>query len=196
MTLFASHARGSDTSRGGARADSAHGLGDECPRAPEDVSGDGNQRRRLPLSSAPRSRRSSGSTSPWGSTYDSLWSTELSIRLGDLGLDGDLRYWVNEGLMAFFFVVGLEVRREFDMGELRGAPPSPCWPRSAGCCFPSPSISCSPRALTRPRAGGWSCRPTRPSLSACSRSSAAGSRRGCGRSCSRSRSRTTSAFCS
>src|SRR5918996_1423831 len=58
--------------------------------------------------------------SPWGSSYDSLWSTELSIRLGDLGLEGDLRYWVNDGLMAIFFlVVGLEVRREFDMGELR-----------------------------------------------------------------------------
>ena len=58
--------------------------------------------------------------SPWGSSYDSLWSTELSLRLGDAGLDGDLRYWVNDGLMAFFFfVVGLEVRRQFDMGELR-----------------------------------------------------------------------------
>ena len=58
--------------------------------------------------------------SPWASSYDSLWSTELSFRLGDVGLDGDLRYWVNDGLMAFFFfVVGLEVRRQFDMGELR-----------------------------------------------------------------------------
>lgn len=58
--------------------------------------------------------------SPWGSSYDSLWSTELSLRFGGLGLEGDLHYWVNDGLMAFFFlVVGLEVRRQFDVGELR-----------------------------------------------------------------------------
>ena len=58
--------------------------------------------------------------SPWGSSYEDLWSTEFSFRLGDASLEGDLRYWVNDGLMAFFFfVVGLEVRRQFDMGELR-----------------------------------------------------------------------------
>ena len=44
----------------------------------------------------------------------------MSITLGDASLSLDLRHWVNEGLMAFFFfVVGLEARREFDMGELR-----------------------------------------------------------------------------
>jgi Na+/H+ antiporter NhaA len=54
------------------------------------------------------------------STYDSFWTTDFSIRLGDHALSSDLRHWVNEGLMAiFFFVVGLEARREFDLGELR-----------------------------------------------------------------------------
>jgi Na+/H+ antiporter NhaA len=54
------------------------------------------------------------------SSYASTWETELSIRLGDASIALDLRGWVNAGLMSFFFlVVGLEVRREFDMGELR-----------------------------------------------------------------------------
>ena len=52
--------------------------------------------------------------------YDGFWSTELSLRLGDWHLAEDLRHWVNDGLMTFFFfVVGLEIRRELDMGELR-----------------------------------------------------------------------------
>ena len=54
------------------------------------------------------------------SSYDSLWATTLSIDLGGSGVVLDLREWVNSGLMTFFFlVVGLEARREFDLGELR-----------------------------------------------------------------------------
>jgi Na+/H+ antiporter NhaA len=54
------------------------------------------------------------------SSYDSLWGTTLSIDLGGAGVSLDLRHWVNSGLMTFFFfVVGLEARREFDLGELR-----------------------------------------------------------------------------
>jgi len=53
-------------------------------------------------------------------SYGSVWSTELTIRLGSHGVSADLRHWVNDGLMViFFFVVGLEARREFDLGELR-----------------------------------------------------------------------------
>ena len=53
-------------------------------------------------------------------SYESVWSTTLSIELGGQGVDLHLREWVNSGLMTlFFFVVGLEARRELDLGELR-----------------------------------------------------------------------------
>jgi Na+/H+ antiporter NhaA len=58
--------------------------------------------------------------SPWPDSYESVWTTELSLRLGDAEISLPLRDWVNEGLMTFFFlVVGLEAKRELDMGQLR-----------------------------------------------------------------------------
>ncbi|MER7245851.1 Na+/H+ antiporter NhaA [Kribbella sp. NPDC000426] len=52
--------------------------------------------------------------------YDDFWRTHLSIGLGDDVLSLDLREWINSGLMTLFFlVVGLEARREFDLGDLR-----------------------------------------------------------------------------
>ena len=54
------------------------------------------------------------------SSYASVWSTQASVSLGRWGVSLDLRGWVNSGLMTFFFlVIGLEARREFDIGELR-----------------------------------------------------------------------------
>jgi Na+/H+ antiporter NhaA len=58
--------------------------------------------------------------SPAWHSYESVWRTNLSIRLGGGAVSTDLRHWVNEGLMTFFFlVVGLEAKRELDLGELR-----------------------------------------------------------------------------
>ncbi|MEO7351152.1 MAG: Na+/H+ antiporter NhaA, partial [Marmoricola sp.] len=54
------------------------------------------------------------------SSYDSLWETKFSVELGSAAMSYDLREWVNSGLMTLFFlVVGLETRREFDLGDLR-----------------------------------------------------------------------------
>ena len=58
--------------------------------------------------------------SPWEGSYYRLWHTDLTFTLGSWSLGLDLQHWVNEGLMAiFFFVVGLEVKRELLEGELR-----------------------------------------------------------------------------
>jgi Na+/H+ antiporter NhaA len=58
--------------------------------------------------------------SPWWGSYEDVWTTRLAITLGHSGISMDLRHWVNEGLMTFFFlVVGLEAKRELDIGQLR-----------------------------------------------------------------------------
>lgn len=53
-------------------------------------------------------------------SYDDFWRTDLSFELGHHAFGLDLREWINSGLMTLFFlVVGLEARREFDLGDLR-----------------------------------------------------------------------------
>lgn len=57
--------------------------------------------------------------SPWHEGYAALWHTRLGLSFAGFGFERDLHFWVNDGLMTiFFFVVGLEIRREIHAGEL------------------------------------------------------------------------------
>ncbi len=58
--------------------------------------------------------------SAWAGNWEAFWNTRVVLGAGALTLDYPLWYWVNDALMAvFFFVVGLEVKRELVTGELR-----------------------------------------------------------------------------
>jgi Na+:H+ antiporter, NhaA family len=118
--------------------------------------------------------------SPWQAAYAGLWETRLAVQLGRFTLEGDLRHWVNDGLMTLFFlVVGLEIKRELVSGELRTwrSASLPVVAAAGGMAVPAGIY-----ALLNaggPGADGWGCRwrPTSPSPSACSPCSARGCRR-------------------
>jgi NhaA family Na+:H+ antiporter len=60
--------------------------------------------------------------SPLAEGFLGIWKTPLGFELGDFQMRHSLKHWINDGLMAvFFFVIGLEVKRELAIGELRDA---------------------------------------------------------------------------
>lgn len=64
--------------------------------------------------------------SPFAASYLAIWKTPLGFAIGDWGMTHSLKHWISDGLMSiFFFVVGLELKRELVLGELRD-------PRQAG----------------------------------------------------------------
>ncbi|HEX2028235.1 MAG TPA: Na+/H+ antiporter NhaA, partial [Nitriliruptorales bacterium] len=60
------------------------------------------------------------SNSPLADVYERLWHLQLRLGVGEWAVTEDLQHWINDGLMAiFFFVVGLEIKRELAVGELQ-----------------------------------------------------------------------------
>jgi Na+:H+ antiporter, NhaA family len=77
---------------------------------------------------------------PADQAYVDFWNHEIGFGVGDLDLNEDLRHWVNDGLMVvFFFVVGLEIKRELVTGELRrpGAASLPAVAAIGGVVLPA-----------------------------------------------------------
>ncbi len=94
--------------------------------------------------------------SPAGPAYEHLLHTMLGIGTGDFRLEMSLAHWVNDGLMTvFFFVIGLEIKREFLYGELRtkSAMVLPVCAALGGMLMPA--LLYSLVNLGAPTAGGW-----------------------------------------
>lgn len=86
--------------------------------------------------------------SPLAPFYDALIDIPVEVRIGDLEIAKPLLLWVNDGLMAvFFFLVGLELKREVVEGQLSDPKEIvlPALGRLAACSFRQPSTSVSTR---------------------------------------------------
>lgn len=93
--------------------------------------------------------------SPLASSYDGLWSHYFGISLGDWSFKLDVRHWINDGLMTlFFFVVGLEIKRELTKGHLSNmrAALLPCIAAAGGMLVPA-LLYLAIAGSTEPR--GW-----------------------------------------
>ncbi|WP_291057203.1 Na+/H+ antiporter NhaA [Dialister sp. UBA1703] len=94
--------------------------------------------------------------SPWGESYEHALHTPIAIGLGAFSLEMGLLHWVNDGLMAiFFFLVGLEIKREFLYGELKtkSAMILPVCGALGGMLVPA--LFYSLLNFGSPTAGGW-----------------------------------------
>lgn len=94
--------------------------------------------------------------SPWGQSYTALWETPLTIGFKQIQLSKSLLHWINDGLMTiFFFVVGLEIKREMLIGELASAKRAalPVMAAIGGMLGPAVLYACFNAG--QPSARGW-----------------------------------------
>ncbi|MGN6110218.1 MAG: Na+/H+ antiporter NhaA [Kofleriaceae bacterium] len=94
--------------------------------------------------------------SAWSGSYEALWHTEIGFSIGEHAFSRPLHFWINDGLMTiFFFVVGLEIRREIYEGELAGLRRAalPLAAALGGMLFPAAIFAVLNAGRTT--AGGW-----------------------------------------
>lgn len=94
--------------------------------------------------------------SSYSSSYEHLWHTEVGIKLGDFSFEKPLHFWVNDALMTvFFFVVGLEIRREIHSGELSQLKRALLPIAAAVGGMIAPAVIYASMNSSRSTAGGW-----------------------------------------
>ncbi|HJE81818.1 Na+/H+ antiporter NhaA [Megasphaera stantonii] len=94
--------------------------------------------------------------SPWAAAYEEILHWKLSVGMGDFQLSMSLLHWINDGLMAvFFFVIGMEIKREFLFGELK-SPSSTLLPIAAAVGgMVVPALLYTAFNIGRPTISGW-----------------------------------------
>ena len=87
--------------------------------------------------------------SAWSEQYLAIWKMRVGFSIGSFEMFHSLKHWINDGLMAlFFFVVGLEVKRELVLGELREMRRAalPIAAALGGMIAPAANMSCYQKA--------------------------------------------------
>lgn len=94
--------------------------------------------------------------SPWAAAYEEILHWKLSVGMGDFQLSMSLLHWINDGLMAvFFFVIGMEIKREFLFGELK-SPSSTLLPIAAAVGgMVVPALLYTAFNIGKPTISGW-----------------------------------------
>lgn len=94
--------------------------------------------------------------SPWASSYAHLWETPVGLQVGGFALELGLREWVNDGAMAlFFFVVGMEIKREMVSGDLRDPKAAALPILGAAGGMLAPAVIFLAFTHGQPGSGGW-----------------------------------------